>query len=68
MTTPLDECHYQARTLAASMMDLTAQQRTDVLRYLLNELQRMGKAVPSGLKEFAEGGSRRPPPGGDPRG
>jgi hypothetical protein len=60
MTKPLDECRYQARTLAASMMDLEAKQRAEVLRYLLNELQRLGKSIPADLREFAKGGSPGP--------
>jgi hypothetical protein len=36
-----DECRYLARSLAVSLQDLDAQQRSEVLSYLSEELQRL---------------------------
>jgi hypothetical protein len=47
MTYPKGDCEYLVRTLAATMLDLSADDRAHVLRYLAAELERLDLIDPA---------------------
>jgi hypothetical protein len=47
MTYPKGDCEYLARTLAATMLDLSPDDRAHVLRYLAAELERLDLVDPA---------------------
>jgi hypothetical protein len=58
MSYPKGDCEYLARTLAATMLDLSPEDQAAVLRYLAAELERLGLVDPLAT---LDGFSRQPP-------